>query len=76
MSRVEVEVFHDGQCPLCQRERQLLQRLDRANAIRFVDISAEVQRGRVPAAGGLQPTASDDRNPWTLEEDGVVDWAI
>jgi predicted DCC family thiol-disulfide oxidoreductase YuxK len=40
VTRVEIEVFHDGECPLCQREMQLLQRLDRANAIRFVDISA------------------------------------
>ena len=41
MSNVEIEVFHDGKCPLCQREMQLLQRLDRARAIRFVDISAD-----------------------------------
>ena len=40
MSNAQIEVFHDGQCPLCQREMQLLQRLDRARAIRFVDISA------------------------------------
>jgi predicted DCC family thiol-disulfide oxidoreductase YuxK len=41
VSKVEIEVFHDGKCPLCQREMQLLQRLDRSGAIRFVDISAE-----------------------------------
>lgn len=41
MSSFEIEVFHDGKCPLCQREMQLLQRLDRAAAIRFVDISAD-----------------------------------
>jgi predicted DCC family thiol-disulfide oxidoreductase YuxK len=37
----EIEVFHDGKCPLCLREMRLLQRLDRARAIRFVDISAD-----------------------------------
>ncbi len=40
MSNIQIEVFHDGECPLCQREMQLLRRLDRAGAIRFVDISA------------------------------------
>lgn len=40
MSNIQLEVFHDGECPLCQREMQLLRRLDRAGAIRFVDISA------------------------------------
>lgn len=37
----EVEVFHDGACPLCAREIAMLRRLDRAERIRFTDISAE-----------------------------------
>jgi predicted DCC family thiol-disulfide oxidoreductase YuxK len=41
MSAIEIEVFHDGKCPLCVREMRLLQRMDRAGAIRFVDISAD-----------------------------------
>jgi predicted DCC family thiol-disulfide oxidoreductase YuxK len=41
MSSFEVEVFHDGKCPMCQREMQLLQRMDGRGAIRFVDISAD-----------------------------------
>lgn len=32
-------VFHDGACPLCQREIALMRRLDRRGAIRFVDVS-------------------------------------
>ncbi|MBW6526349.1 DUF393 domain-containing protein [Sphingomonas sp. RHCKR7] len=35
MSRVTV--WHDGACPLCQREVALMRRLDRRGRIRFVD---------------------------------------
>ena len=34
------EVFFDGDCPLCTREIHLLQRLDRAERVRFTDIAA------------------------------------
>ncbi|MDE0862852.1 MAG: DUF393 domain-containing protein [Rubripirellula sp.] len=37
----KVEVFYDGQCPLCMREIRLLRRLDRHSRIRFSDISAD-----------------------------------
>lgn len=44
----EVEVFHDGACPLCQREIRMLQRRDRRQRIRFVDISSDAfDRGSV-----------------------------
>ena len=33
----ELTVWHDGACPLCQREIALMRRLDRRGAIRFVD---------------------------------------
>lgn len=37
----QVEVFHDGDCPLCAREIDLLRRLDRGRGrIRFTDIAA------------------------------------
>lgn len=36
---IEVEVFYDGECPLCMREIRMLQRLDRAGRIGFVDIA-------------------------------------
>ena len=32
---VDVEVFYDGDCPLCTREIRLLRRLDRRGRIRF-----------------------------------------
>jgi len=32
-----VTVWHDGACPLCQREVAMIRRLDRAGRIRFVD---------------------------------------
>jgi predicted DCC family thiol-disulfide oxidoreductase YuxK len=35
----QVEVFYDGECPLCLREIKLLRRLDRKQRIRFTDIS-------------------------------------
>jgi predicted DCC family thiol-disulfide oxidoreductase YuxK len=40
-SDFDVEVFFDGDCPLCVREIRLLQRLDaRGRRIRFTDIQA------------------------------------
>lgn len=36
----KVEVFYDGDCPLCRREIRMLQRLDPRGAIRFTDIAA------------------------------------
>lgn len=39
-SRWVVEVFYDGECPLCLREIKMLQWLDRKNNVRFTDIAA------------------------------------
>lgn len=36
----DVEVFHDGGCPLCRREVNMLRRWDQHERIRFTDISA------------------------------------
>ncbi|MCA9258862.1 MAG: DUF393 domain-containing protein [Planctomycetales bacterium] len=36
-----VEVFYDGECPLCTREIRLLQRLDRRRRIRFTNVAHE-----------------------------------
>ncbi|WAP68833.1 thiol-disulfide oxidoreductase DCC family protein [Jiella pelagia] len=33
-------VWHDGSCPLCQREIALMRRLDRRGAITFVDATS------------------------------------
>jgi predicted DCC family thiol-disulfide oxidoreductase YuxK len=35
----EIEVFFDGECPLCVREIRMLQFLDRRGRIRFSDIA-------------------------------------
>ena len=37
----QVEVFFDGECPLCMREIRMLRWLDRRQRIRFTDISSE-----------------------------------
>jgi len=37
MSAPRLTVWHDGACPLCQREIALMRRLDWNGAIRFVD---------------------------------------
>jgi predicted DCC family thiol-disulfide oxidoreductase YuxK len=42
LSDFEVEVFFDGDCPLCVREIDLLRKLDKnTQRIRFTDIQAE-----------------------------------
>lgn len=40
MNDHDIEVFYDGDCPLCSREIAMLRRLDRRQRIRFVDIAA------------------------------------
>ncbi|MEL6107657.1 MAG: DUF393 domain-containing protein [Planctomycetota bacterium] len=35
----KVEVFYDGECPLCLREIKMLRWMDRRNNIRFTDIA-------------------------------------
>lgn len=37
---MEVQVFFDGDCPLCMREIRLLRRLDEREVIEFTDITA------------------------------------
>lgn len=39
-SDFDVEVFFDGDCPLCVREIELLRKLDKQTRIRFTDIQA------------------------------------
>lgn len=41
-------VWHDGDCPLCQREIALMRRLDRRGAIRFVDAADPAQAASCP----------------------------
>lgn len=49
----DIEVFFDGNCPICRREIAFLRRLDRRNRIRFTDIAP------------LDPAATVDDIPWT-----------
>ncbi len=37
---MQLELFFDGECPLCSREVAVLRRLDRHGRIRFTDIAA------------------------------------
>lgn len=37
-SQNDVTVWYDGECPLCLKEIRLMRRLDRRQAIRFVDV--------------------------------------
>ncbi|MFN7943035.1 MAG: DUF393 domain-containing protein [Thermoanaerobaculia bacterium] len=40
-TEIDIEVFYDGECPLCMREVRMLWRRDRRQRIRFTDIAAE-----------------------------------
>lgn len=37
----EIEVFYDGDCPLCLREINMLRRWDKKQKIQFTDIAAD-----------------------------------
>jgi predicted DCC family thiol-disulfide oxidoreductase YuxK len=37
----QIQVFYDGDCPLCVREISFLKRLDKRQQIRFTDIAAK-----------------------------------
>lgn len=41
-----VEVFYDGECPLCMREIRMLQRRDKRARIQFTDIAAPAFRAQ------------------------------
>ncbi|MFN3192714.1 MAG: thiol-disulfide oxidoreductase DCC family protein [Aureliella sp.] len=54
----EIEVFYDGDCPLCLREIKVLRWMDRGQRIRFTDIAApEFDAG---ALGKNQETLMDE----------------
>lgn len=43
-----IEVFHDGDCPVCRREVQFYGRMDRAGRIRWTDITTLPDDGLPP----------------------------
>jgi predicted DCC family thiol-disulfide oxidoreductase YuxK len=58
MTDYDIEVFYDGDCPLCMREIRLLRELDKRQLIRFVDIAA---KGFDAASVGVSCEALIDR---------------
>ena len=61
----DLTVWYDGGCPLCRREIALMQRLDRARAITFVDVDK--------ADGGSCPIdRADLLARFHAREDGVL----
>ena len=66
----EVEVFHDGACPLCAREMRWLRRLDRHHRVRFTDIA---DPSFDPGSLGLTFQALMDRIHGRLPDGRVVE---
>jgi predicted DCC family thiol-disulfide oxidoreductase YuxK len=66
----EVEVFYDGECPLCMREIDMLRRRDRRNCIRFTDIAAD---GFDAGSLGLSPQALMARLHGRLPDGTIID---
>jgi predicted DCC family thiol-disulfide oxidoreductase YuxK len=66
----DVEVFHDGACPLCAREIRVLRNLDRRGRIRFVDIAAE---GFDAASVGLPRETLMDRIHGRLPDGTLIE---
>jgi len=66
MNTPSLTVWHDGDCPLCQREIALMRRLDRRGAIRFVDAADPSQASSCPLDPALMLTR------FHAEEDGKM----
>lgn len=66
----DIEVFFDGECPLCKREIAMLQRLDRRKRIRFVDIAAE---GFLATSVGIDWQSLMDRIHGRLPDGTVIE---
>lgn len=66
----DIEVFYDGDCPLCAREVGWLRRRDRGGRIRFVDIAAP---GFDPRGAGLSMDALMDRIHGRLPDGTVIE---
>ena len=69
-SEVAVEVFFDGDCPLCMREIRMLRRRDHRARIRFTDIAAD---GFDASAIGLTWEALMDRIHGRLPDGAIIE---
>lgn len=67
MQNQDVEVFFDGQCPLCRREIDWLRRMDSQQRIAFTDISEPTFS---PSAQGLSLSREAQ-----IDRGGRPDWA-
>jgi predicted DCC family thiol-disulfide oxidoreductase YuxK len=70
MTEFDVEVFYDGECPLCMREIRMLRRRDQRARIRFTDISA---KGFDADAVGLSWQALMDRIHGRLPDGTLIE---
>lgn len=70
MAGHDVEVFFDGECPLCVREINMLRRLDRQSRIAFTDIAAP---GFDSNAVGISWNALMDRIHGRLPDGTVIE---
>jgi len=70
MAVFDIELFYDGECPLCTGEVQLLRRLDRKARIGFTDITAG---GFDPESTGVSRQALMDRIHGRLADGSVIE---
>ncbi len=66
----QIEVFYDGECPLCMREMRMLMRKDRADRIRFSDITAT---GFDASALGLDAESMMSRIHGRLPDGSIIE---
>jgi len=70
VSDPELEVFYDGDCPLCMREIGFLRRRDRRGRVRFTDIAAP---GFDPASVGVSWERLMDRIHARLPDGSLIE---
>lgn len=70
MAVFDIELFYDGECPLCTGEVRLLRRLDRKGRIGFTDITAA---DFDPESTGVSQQALMDRIHGRLADGTVIE---
>ena len=69
-SNCDVEVFYDGNCPICMFEIDMLQRLDKNRRILFTNISS---KNFHPALAGLDEVAVMQRVHGRLADGTIIE---